>query len=138
MHKRIFGAALIPMGQYGRPPWMFGNLHTVNFTYSEHGYSELPGIRNNLFWPEFCPSLFNIKIYGYSEHGYKESSLIRNSFLSPNWVKSAENYTFMTNSNISASTRKFQLSFSLARIKTRGMYRLLLYVLQYIYENEFV
>jgi hypothetical protein len=58
-------------------------LYTVNFTYSEHGYSELPIIKNNLFWPEFCPSLFNIKIYGYSEHGYKELSLIRNSFLVP-------------------------------------------------------
>jgi hypothetical protein len=64
-------------------------MDTVNFTYSEHGYSELPVIRNNLFWREFCPSLFNIKIYGYSEHGYKELSLIKNSFLSPNLVKSA-------------------------------------------------
>jgi hypothetical protein len=43
---------------------------TVNFTYSEHGYSELPVIRNNLFWHELCPSLFNIKIYDYSKHGY--------------------------------------------------------------------
>jgi hypothetical protein len=48
------------------------NIYTVNFTYSEHVYSELPVIGNNLFWPEFWPSLFNIKIYGYSEHGYKE------------------------------------------------------------------
>jgi hypothetical protein len=66
-----------------------GNLKsTVNFTYSEHGYGELPVIRNNLFWSEFCLSLINIKIYGYSEHAYKELSLIRNTFLSPNLVKS--------------------------------------------------
>jgi hypothetical protein len=78
------------------------DTYTVNFTYSEHGYSELLVIRNNLFWPEFCPSLFNIKIYGYSERGYKELSLVRNLFLSPNLVKSTENYTFITNSKISA------------------------------------
>jgi hypothetical protein len=42
--------------------------NTVNFTYSEHGFSEPPVIVNNLFWPEFWPSLFNIKIYVYSEH----------------------------------------------------------------------
>jgi hypothetical protein len=76
--------------------------NTVNFTYIEHGYSELPVIGNNLFWPEFWPSLFNIKIYGYSEHGYKELSRIRNSFLSPNLVNSTENYTFITNSKILA------------------------------------
>jgi hypothetical protein len=38
--------------------------NTVNFTYSEYCYSELPVIRNNLLRPEFCPSLFNINIYG--------------------------------------------------------------------------
>jgi hypothetical protein len=62
-------------------------VNTVNFTYSEYGYSEFSVIRNNYFWPEFCTSLFNIKIYGYGEHGYKELLLIRNSFLSPNLLK---------------------------------------------------
>jgi hypothetical protein len=81
---------------------LFEIKYTVNFTYSEHGYRELPVIGNNLFWPEFYPSLFNINKYGYSEHGYKELSLIRNSFLSPNLVKSTENYTFITNSKILA------------------------------------
>jgi hypothetical protein len=60
--------------------------NTVNITNSKHGYSELPVIKHNLFWPELCPSLLYIKIYGYSEHSYKELSLIRNSFLSPNLV----------------------------------------------------
>jgi hypothetical protein len=62
---------------------------TVNFTFSEHGYSKLTVVRNNLFWPEFCPSLLNIKIHGYSLHGYKELLLTRHSFLSPILVKSA-------------------------------------------------
>jgi hypothetical protein len=96
-------------------------VSTVDFTYSEHGYSELPVIRNKYFWPEFCPSLFNVKNYGYSEHGYKELSLIRNSFYSPNAIKSTENYTFITNSKISAIRKQithFLLSFSSAQIKT--------------------
>ena len=77
--------------------WLFCfQRSTVNFTYSEHGYSESPVIRNKYFWPEFCPSLFNIKTYGYNEHGYKELLLIRNSYFSPNLEKDTENYTDIT------------------------------------------
>ena len=75
-------------------------FYTVNFTYSEHGYSESPVIRNRYFWHEFCPSLFNIKTYGYSEHGYKELLLIRNIYFSPNLGKDTENYMDITYSKI--------------------------------------
>jgi hypothetical protein len=89
----------------------YSKLHII----SEHGYSKLPVISNNLFWPEFCPSLFNIKNIRYSEHCYKELSLIRNSFLSPNSVKSTENYTFIANSKISA-IRKYIPHFHIIKL----------------------
>ena len=70
-------------------------MYTVNFTYSEHCYSESLVIRNKYFWPEFCPLLF-IKIYGYNEHVYKELLIIRNPYFSPNLEKDTENHTDIT------------------------------------------
>ena len=95
---------------------------TVNFTYSEHGYSEFTVIKNYFSGPEFCPSLFNIKKYGYNEPGYIELLLIRNSLCGPKWVKSTENYLVITNCKISLSAKILRnlLSFSSTRINNRS------------------
>ena len=96
---------------------------TVKFTYSKHGYSESPFIRNRIyFWPEICPSFYNIKTYGYNEHGYKELSVIRNPYFSPNLEKDTENYTDITYSKIWTTYEDipyFLLLFSSARTKNR-------------------